>query len=143
MLKASLESSQSVRPFAPALVLAFLVLAVAGCGGSPDDAGFARIEPVLIAPEEGTQIDRYPRYVDLSWHKVAGAQRYMIEIEMQNPDDGVWMPAPVGLSRRIVDSERMRIKFPGMQPGRWRVVAINENGVQSQNSEWRTFEFLQ
>jgi hypothetical protein len=122
--------------------LAILVLAASGCGQSKEDELFSKIEPVLISPEDGKVMTQFPRNAVLTWRKVEGAERYMVEIEMQNPLDGRWMPAPVYLNRRVVDTERLKIEFPGSQPGRWRVVAITPEGVKSRASEWWRFEFV-
>jgi len=131
-----------LRVLLPILILALLVLGVAGCGQSKDDELFAKIEPIPISPEDGRIMSQFPRNVVLTWRKVEGAERYMVEVEMQNPLDGRWMPTPVGLNRRLVDTERLQIEFPGSQPGRWRVVAISPDGAKSRASEWWRFEFI-
>ena len=126
----------------PLLSLALLVLALAGCGASGDEKAFARSEPELLSPEDGTVMDNMPREVELTWHKVAGAVRYQLEVQMQNPLDGLWMPTPIALNRRLVKTERMQITFPGSQPGRWRVTAISEKGTRSRASDWWRVEFI-
>lgn len=126
----------------PLLAVALLVLTFAGCGGGKGEEAFAKFEPVLLAPDDGKILDNMPRNVVLTWRKVEGAVRYQVEVQMQNPVDGLWMPTPIQLNRRLVDTERMQITFPGSQPGRWRVTAISEQGTRSRASDWWRFEFV-
>ena len=126
----------------PLLCIVLLVPALSGCGASRDDKAFAKSEPQLLSPEDGTVLDDMPREVELTWHKAEGAARYQLEVQMQNPLDGLWMPTPIALNRRLVNGERMKITFPGSQPGRWRVTAINEKGTRSRASDWWRFEFI-
>jgi len=131
-----------VGALVPLLSIVLLLLILAGCGGGKAEEEFAKIEPVLLSPEEGEVMKNMPRQVRLTWHKVDGASRYQVEVQMQNPRDGVWMPTPVALNRRIVKNEGMLITFPGSQPGRWRETAISVKGTRSRASEWRKFEFV-
>ena len=126
----------------PLLSIALLVLSLAGCGASKEEQAFARTEPTLLAPDDGHIMDNMPRNVVLTWRKVPGAVRYQVEVQMQNPLDGLWMPTPIELNRRLVDTERLQINFPGSQPGRWRVTAINGEGTRSRACDWRRFEFI-
>ena len=130
-----------VGALVPLLSIVLLLLVLAGCGGRSEEA-FAKIEPVLLSPEEGEVMKHMPRKVRLTWLKIDGASRYQVEVQMQNPRDGVWMPTPVALNRRIVETESMSINFPGSQPGRWRVTAISVKGTRSRASDWRKFEFI-
>ena len=66
----------------------------------------------------------------------------LVEVEMQNPITGVWMPTPVAVNKQFVYTERLFIEFPGDQPGRWRVAAFNANNAKSRTSDWSYFEFL-
>jgi hypothetical protein len=119
-----------------------LVAAVVACSSSQDRA-FERQEPELFAPADGESFRRRPpRMLQLEWRKVPGATRYMVELEMQNPLTGVWMPAPVTVNKQSTSTERLFVEFPGDQPGRWRVVAYNINGAESRTSDWSHFEFL-
>jgi len=126
----------------PLLSIALLVVGLAGCGASKSEQAFAKSEPTLLAPDDGQILDNMPRNVVLTWRKLEGAVRYQVEVQMQNPLDGLWMPTPIALNRRLVDTERMQINFPGSQPGRWRVTAINDEGTRSRASDWRRFEFI-
>ena len=141
---ASVTRPIHVRPgtLVPLLAIALLVLTFAGCGPGKEDEAFAKAEPKLLAPEDGKVMDNMPRNVVLTWHKVEGATRYQVELQMQNPLDGLWMPTPIGINRRLTDTERLQITFPGSQPGRWRVTAISGNGTRSRASQWWRFEFV-
>ena len=125
------------------VTLATLVLVVAAlaCSSKEDDA-FSRLEPVLVAPKDGETFRKFPRTIALEWRKVPEAVRYMVEIELQNPLNGVWLPTPVAMNRQFLTNERLFIEFPGDQPGRWRVVAYNSGGTLSRTSDWSHFEFL-
>lgn len=122
--------------------LPVLLLVAAACGPSSAEREFSKSEPELLAPTDGQQFNKYPRTIALEWRPLPGAQRYLVEIEMQHPNTGVWMPAPVDLNRQIVTEAKIFIEFPGAQPGRWRVQALDESNAKSQFSEWRRFEFL-
>lgn len=127
---------------AAALFLTLLVASLAGCGTSKEDAEFAKILPETLGPEDGFTSTRFPRIVVLTWKRIPTAERYMVEVEIQNKLDGVWMPAPVYLNRQIVKNPRVQITFPGSQPGRWRVAGVNKNGAKTRLSEWSRFEFV-
>jgi hypothetical protein len=123
-------------------LLAALVLALAGCGPTEADKEFRKSEPELVSPVDGHEFDKFPRTLVLEWRPMEGAVKYMVEVEMQNPNDGTWMPTPVALNKRILRDHKAFIEFPGAQPGRWRVVAYNAHNVESEVSDWWRFEFM-
>jgi len=125
------------------ILLVFVMLAlVAGCGPSEADRQFATVVPVITGPPDGRQFDTYPRNAFLQWKLVEGSKRYLVEVELGLEADGTWMPAPPGLNRMFSKVNSLQISFPGAQPGRWRVWAINEDNVRSEPSDWSHFEFL-
>ena len=124
------------------LLLIVLVVA-AGLWGWPKLAdrfaiGFARNSPILMQPDDGVTLSTYPRNVILEWQPMAGATRYIVNVEAQDPATGEWFPHP-GKSRWTTANNFQEIEFIGDQPGRWRVVAIDANNVRSRVSAWSEF----
>lgn len=134
---------QSVRPVVMWTLLAAAALGFAGCGKSSEDVQFQKTTPELVSPVDGHVYEKMPpRSMALEWRAMPGAVRYEVEIEMQNVNTGVWMPAPVEISRTITDQTKLFTEFPGAQPGRWRVTGISAGDTRSQTSDWWRFEHL-
>jgi hypothetical protein len=94
--------------------------------------------PGLTFPENGAVFDYYPRNLTLQWTPVQGAAKYVVEIEgcsNNNASDCF----PWKKNETVINS--YSFNFVGMQPGRWRVWAVDGSGQPGALSEWRQFTF--
>jgi hypothetical protein len=106
--------------------------------------GFAAFDVYPIKPAFGTKFDIFPRVVDFEWHAVPGAENYSVEIENQK-FDMEWGENIAGgpfAAPRIVMGEKFQFSCPGMGLYRWRVTAINKDGIASHPSVWQVFQCL-
>lgn len=107
--------------------------------------------PTQLSPADRAEMKNvYPnRRVKLEWQPVEGAASYTVEVDFcdgrdltirecvdpkthsmrETPPTGI-----VGTSYEFI--------FVGMQPGRWRVWAIDEKGQEGFKSPWRLFFFV-
>jgi hypothetical protein len=95
--------------------------------------------PTLTSPADGATFDIFPRTTRLQWEAVQGAAKYRVERAycLSNCDtDGT--PYPL----QDVDGTEFTFDFVGAQPGRWRVWAIDAQGVEGPKSPYRTFRYL-
>ncbi len=100
--------------------------------------------PILVSPAEGASFSEgYPRTLTMTWQPVNGANEYRVEVEMNtwNATAPVWS----GLDDQTITATTYTTFFGGMNPGRWRVTAIDSTGehTSSTPSAWRSFEFTQ
>ncbi len=111
-------------------------------GDAPTPIGpFADQAPTQVAPANGSVFRHFPRELELIWNRLEGAQKYIVEVQIQNPRDGSWHPHP-GISGRFPTSDhRALIEFIGDQPGRWRIHAVDASGQESRTSDWWEFYF--
>lgn len=97
--------------------------------------------PLPLSPKNGTVFDVFPRRTDVSWSEVKGASAYVVEWDFQNRD-GSWATEPKGRGPQMrVDKPAATFTFGGMNPGRWRVWAVDPFGVQGARSPWSTFRY--
>ena len=103
---------------------------------------FADIKPVLRSPDDGAKFDNYPRTLDLIWETISGATAYQVDTEIQIngpvPNSTQWVP----LNTATASGNQTTIEFTGANWGRWRISAVNEVGEKTQESDWRTFQFI-
>jgi hypothetical protein len=108
------------------------------------------VGPVLLpapnqkAPANGISIDKYPRATTLEWAAVPGAVKYGVEIqgcEAGNPPTCYPHPMYENTSRETTTTS-YTFTFMGMQPGQWRVWAVDANGQAGELSPWWTFTYL-
>jgi uncharacterized protein len=97
--------------------------------------------PRPTSPPDGSRLSNYPRIVELGWTSVAHARSYVVEIEIEDPEEATWHPHPFGFGRRVVDSNTLKLDFVGSQPGRWRVAARLEEGTVGDFSNWSYFDY--
>ena len=90
--------------------------------------------PAPLTPADGAVFGHYPRSTTLTWEAVPGASAYVVEVEY---DGGGWTP----LTSEMLTSTSFTFDFVGMQPGRWRVWALDGDGVEGDKSPWRVFEY--
>ena len=97
--------------------------------------------PKLLFPADKAELNAFPRRTVCTWEPVAGAVSYLFEWDYSA--DGVWSQA--GNTERTgysVAGTSFFFDFPGKEPGRWRVSALDAQGRRGRTSEWRTFEYL-
>lgn len=106
--------------------------------------------PLQLSPADNVKLDYYPRVTKLEWSSVEGAASYTVEIDYcrggAEYDNECIDPQPF----KLRDSPPMtglvettyEFEFLGAQPGRWRVWAVDEKGVEGFKSPWRTFFYL-
>ncbi len=92
--------------------------------------------PAQTSPKEGAVFNVFPRKTTLAWEPVRGASTYGVEIEIKS---GNWRP---WIDRAGLTTTSYSFSFVGAQPGRWRVWAIDGNGVAGAKSAWREFRYL-
>ena len=90
--------------------------------------------PAPLAPTDGAVFGHYPRSTTLTWGAVPGASAYVVEVEY---DGGGW----TSYKLETLTGTSFTFNFVGMQPGRWRVWALDEDGAGGDKSPWRVFEY--
>ncbi len=102
--------------------------------------------PFQTGPEDGTKFDIFPRSTRLEWNAVPEALSYFVEVDMcsgqqpvskgcVNPQTWRVSSIPANTDTAVYSFE---YNFVGAQPGRWRVTAIDANGIDGFKSPWRT-----
>lgn len=94
--------------------------------------------PLLSQPPNGVAFNNFPRNTFFSWFAVPSAQAYRIEVEYYDPFVATWRPY---FAQTTFSNSAVMI-FPGLQPGRWRVGAINSSGNLGYMSDWSIFYYL-
>jgi hypothetical protein len=103
--------------------------------------------PQLIAPEDESVFDHYPRSTTLEWSLVEGKQPIEFVLQRQYSWDGdyenfgSWEEGGFGRYSDLTQTENTyEFDFVGAQPGRWRVKAVNNHG-DSDWSDWSYFRY--
>jgi len=106
--------------------------------------------PKLISPRNQSVFNYYPRSVTFQWTDSEGAKpiRYVFELQFTSEGDftkfGDWKKGgrtwPAGQPITDLVFTEYKIDWVGVQPGRWRVKAVNSYG-ESGWSEWYYFRF--
>jgi hypothetical protein len=118
-----------------AILTAFLIIPVYGADSALDT-------PNLTSPEQNATFNNYPRSVNFSWEAVMGASKYCIEIQCLVKDLSTGKDNWIQCIKRYTTNIHSSIDtFPGAQPGRWRVTAVDSHGKLGQSSEWWKFRF--
>jgi TonB family protein len=129
-------------------LIAIAVVAGAACAShasrAPAAVGTALAAPALVSPAEGALLTFFPRAVDYRWDAVPGAARYDLEVDCYKCCAIDKWCSDVD-ARRVSAHETAATTytdpFPGDQPGRWRVWAIDARGEPGAKSAWREFTF--
>jgi VWFA-related protein/TonB family protein len=111
-------------------------------GGSAAPA--APEAPALVSPPEGAVLTFFPRLIDFEWAAVPGAARYRIEVDCYGccaTDKWCADVNPSAVEMRDVVVPKSTVDFPGNQPGRWRVCALDVRGRPGPKTAWRHFTF--
>jgi hypothetical protein len=107
--------------------------------------------PAQTAPAEGAVFNHYPRRTRLEWAPVEGAVSYRVEVDFcsgrRKDAKGCADPQPLAMTSNPPTSgirgTSYEFDFVGMQPGRWRVWAVDASGREGFKSPWRGFVYLQ
>lgn len=117
-----------------AVVLIGIVLAIVLVSRGDDEL----TAPVPLEPADGTVFNNFPRTTRLRWEPVDGAEKYRVERQFcQGSCES--QATPFGTSD--VTETEFTFDFVGAQPGRWRVSAIDEAGVEGPKSPFRGFSY--
>jgi hypothetical protein len=117
---------------------AFIITVALGFQLYGGPASFHSSAPRLLSPGTDERFDAFPRNTAFVWEAVSGATKYKLEVEYFN---GVWIPLPLSSGQLFTTETRANVGFPGANPGRWRVTALNSKGESGQSSEWRMFSY--
>lgn len=101
--------------------------------------------PTLLSPANGSIFDLYPRNTTLTWAPVDRAATYNVEvIACPREDPAHYFTLPwIDEKSHGLTSTSFSFEFPGAQPGKWRVIPVDANGVKGMPSVWWNFEYLQ
>lgn len=98
--------------------------------------------PALLTPTEGQVFSTYPRTTNFSWSPVPAASKYIFELmACSNSNTSECFIWPVDKPLHEVAGTTYTFNFVGAQPGKWRVTAVDANGVKGIPSEWRMFKY--
>lgn len=105
--------------------------------------------PLAVLPVEGAEFALpFPRETRVEWSPVPGAASYTVEVEFCQPGGAggreCVMPRPLEGRRvqpqaGIEGTSYTMFAFPGAQPGRWRVWAVDAAGRPGAKSPWSNF----
>ena len=108
--------------------------------------------PLPLLPVNGSDLDQpFPRETKLTWSPVPGAASYTVELEFCMPGgaDGSKCVTPHPLEGRLMQpqagiegTDYTTQIFPGSQPGRWRVWAVDSAGRPGAKSAWTNFNHI-
>jgi hypothetical protein len=106
--------------------------------------------PLLLSPADRVEFSLYPRHTRLEWQAVENANYYLVEIDMCDGRNRAVRecidPVPFSTTQYVgpvkVQGTTYEFDFVGRQPGRWRVSAVDNKGVEGFKSPWRVFFYL-
>lgn len=90
-------------------------------------------------PYDGTIFNTYPRTTTLRWSPLKNATHYLVEVQWQNPMDGLWHILPN--YPVAVEETSYTFDFVGAQTGRWRVAAVDLKNQKTQYSDYWYFKY--
>lgn len=94
--------------------------------------------PQALSPTDGAVFDIFPRKTALRWSTPPGAVSYLVQVQHEDPTSPTgWRPMVL---RRVSDTT-IEFDFVGAQAGRWRVWAIDENGLAGPSTAWMNFRY--
>jgi len=100
--------------------------------------------PTQLSPANGSVFHNFPRSTTLQWTTVAKAASYTVEIDCYQCCTVNQWCTDVGKTWSLVSDIKQTMytfNFVGAQPGRWRVLAVDESGQKSPVSGWWTFTY--
>lgn len=145
------ETSMSVAPESKAALTVFLrrtdAAAEKAINESEKVPGVHLPSPVQLSPADEAVFGHYPRATKLEWSAVEGAASYAVEVDQcaggLKSRQGCVDPQPLRITSNAptsgIVSTSYEFNFGGMQPGRWRVWAVDKEGREGFKSPWRHF----
>lgn len=99
--------------------------------------------PKLYSPPNEKVFTHYPRETTLTWGAVAGAKKYIVELDCYYSSSREWATDSSDEPFRLETTSDTFYSFGwvGAQAGRWRITAVDQNGNEGAVSEWRLFEY--
>jgi hypothetical protein len=101
--------------------------------------------PELVGPADGSELTNLPRNALLTWRSVQNARSYTVEIQCEmvredQPDcqERDWR----AWKTDTTTATQYAFTWNADAQGRWRVTALNEDGVAGPPSPWWTFTFF-
>jgi hypothetical protein len=94
--------------------------------------------PIVTSPTNGSVFNIFPRYTNVAWDAVPGAENYTVIVEYYDPFGGAWYPMSTGTG---ITGTTHTFEFVGAQPGRVRVCAVRNAGAEQLCSGWIGFEY--
>lgn len=96
--------------------------------------------PQQVGPINGKTFYHYPRQTKLMWYPVQGAESYTVEVDYYDTD---WVTnrGQTYILAPNIHQTSFFFNFIGAQPGRWRVWAVDSQGVAGQKSPWWMFKY--
>lgn len=104
--------------------------------------------PRLLSPADAAVMNYYPRHLTMEWESVPSADTYTVEIQFQG--GSTWNDLTEFLSNngyvgyvepvKLTDT-KYSLNWVGINPGRWRVWAVDAKEKAGRKSEWRQFRF--
>ncbi len=135
----------------------FLVIgstAIVGCTSESDVTGPSEPAvdltpppvPTQLTPLPNTTFNHYPRNTTLAWSAVSDpSSPVTYRVQVEYCQGNVYDPYDCTLREDwcagALSGTTCSFNFVGMQPGRWRVRAVDNAGNQSAYSAWSTFKF--
>ena len=111
----------------------------------PQDVRLMRLStpptPEPIAPADGATLSGSPHRTTLRWRPVDQAKTYTVEVDYKAGDTWLSDAGRTYILKPGLTSTSFTFAFIGAQPGRWRVWAVNEQGIASRKSDWQQFRY--
>lgn len=96
--------------------------------------------PVLVSPLNKTHFEHFPRATTVAWERVTGATGYRVVVQFFSGN--TW----TNYKNEVITggaATSYTFNFVGDQPGRWRVMALDDTGTHTRSafSTWRQFSY--
>lgn len=99
--------------------------------------------PEQVSPASGEVFDNSTAQTALRWKAATNAANYAVEIDSYDPNSGLWLSETSG-SRVVsgISGTSYTFEFPqGTGHYRWRIWAMNPEGIESDKSGWWNFSY--
>lgn len=102
---------------------------------SAEDSGLGVPEPEN--PPDGAELPGTARQVTLAWRAVEGAGHYLLDVDACDTNG-----ACADLAMQVIPATSRPVDIPAAPSARWRVRAVQTNGVAGPFSAFATFRFV-